>query len=428
MTTFDRDCLLQLGLESIRRYNKDVDILVVNDGKIGNAPIICKQYGAEHLFTGQRNTDEMHWRIPGFALNIGVQHTQSEIIFLTCAEMWHVTDCVGPMIKAVENDPKALAIPEGKDDMNNRYLPNLDDEQRYNECVKLKTELPFLMAMRRECFTSIGGYDEDFLGQSYDDDDIVHRLQLSGCHYVLVKEARCVHLYHPRYCHDKRTAGRLALNKKLFEERKGTIHRNPGKVWGCTLKEYWDEQHRIHNTKWLANSAFTSYCKYLGLSEADFKRKTILEIGVGTGNATKSISQLASRLDALDISDVALSNVKDVIHTGYNNPSLLPFDTYDMALSFLVVQHMNNEDLAHQFKNVIAALKKDGVFYIQFADAKGPIKGTIDELSRGGGMIRSSRAMEKLIYDAGGVVEDLKALPLKGGNVTWYFLTVKKCH
>jgi len=234
MTTFDRDCLLQLGLESIRRHNPvsvDLEILVVNDGVPGNVEHICRFFHATHIFTGHRNENKMLWRVPGFASNIGVKLAKGDIIFLTCAEMWHVTDCINPMADAIEADPYALAIPEGKDDMDNRYLPALDNEQAYAECRPLKTELPFLMAMHKDRFIEIGGYDEDFLGQSYDDDDLVERLQANGCHYQKV-DARCVHLYHARYCHDKRTMGRLQLNKKLYEERKGQIVRNVGREWG----------------------------------------------------------------------------------------------------------------------------------------------------------------------------------------------------
>jgi hypothetical protein len=231
MTTFDRDCLLQLGLQSIRRWNPDVRIIVLNDGIPGNVEHICRLLDAEHLFTGHRNKEKIYWRVPGYAFNIGIKSTDSSIVVLTCAEMWHVTDCLTPMVSAVRDNNKVLAIPEGKDDMDNRYLPNLDNEIKYNECVALKTELPFLMAISRQELLDIGGYDEDFVGQSFDDDDIVERLQANGCCYKKV-DARCVHLYHPRYCHDKRTMGRWALNKKLYEERKGQIVRNVDREWG----------------------------------------------------------------------------------------------------------------------------------------------------------------------------------------------------
>lgn len=232
MTTFDRDCLLQLGLESIRRHDDNIEILVINDGVPGNVESICRFFHAKHIFTGHRNKEKMLWRVPGYALNIGVKLAQTDIIFLTCAEMYHVDNCIKAMIEAIENDSMALAIPEGKDD-DGRFLRNLNNEEKYAECIPLRTELPFLLALRREHFINIGGYDEDFTGQSYDDDDLVDRLQLYGCHYVKVKE-RCVHLYHPRYCHDKRTFGRLAHNKKLYEERKGQIVRNQNREWGVT--------------------------------------------------------------------------------------------------------------------------------------------------------------------------------------------------
>jgi len=229
ITTFNRDCLLQLGLESIRKFHNDVGILVLNDGDAGNVENICKHYSADYLFTGKNK--HAQWRVPGFALNIGIKQTSSDIVFLSCAEMWHVTDCITPMVAAIHKDKMTMAIPEGKDD-DGRYLNNLGSPIAYNECVKLKTELPFLLAVRREHLLAINGYDEDFAGQSFDDDDIIERLQKYGCHYAKLENAKCVHLYHPRYCHDKRAQGRWAYNKKLYEERKNIIVRNQGREWG----------------------------------------------------------------------------------------------------------------------------------------------------------------------------------------------------
>lgn len=231
ITTYNRDRLLQLGLESIRRdEHKDLDIIVLNDGEIGNAENIAINYGARYIYTA---IHKKGWRVPGFALNIGAKHTDPEtkILILSCAEMYHVDNCIEALREAVKVDSMALAIPEGKDDHEARFLNNLDNMEKYAECRSLRTELPFLMAMRYNRYVDIGGYDEDFTGASYDDDDIVDRLQSDGCHYVKVS-ARCVHLYHDRNTTAKHANGALERNKKLYLERKNQVVRNLNREWG----------------------------------------------------------------------------------------------------------------------------------------------------------------------------------------------------
>jgi predicted glycosyltransferase involved in capsule biosynthesis len=84
--------------------------------------------------------------------------------------------------------------------------------------------------MQRQTYIDIGGYDEDFTGQAFDDDDFVTRLQDHGCKYRRTK-ARCVHLYHTR-SGPGRSRKLHEYNRKLFNARRGIIVRNVGREWG----------------------------------------------------------------------------------------------------------------------------------------------------------------------------------------------------
>lgn len=211
----------------VRQRVPYLEIIVLNDGfKEGMTLDICEQYGARYYWTGQRNEKELIWRCPGFALNVGVKKALGDIIIISCAEIWHVNNCLDTLLEPLYDDEMAIAIPEGRDD-NGTY--ELDRRNSYDKLPKLNTKLPFLMAMYKKHYLNIGGYDEDFLGQGYDDNDFVDRLQAYGCKYRQTA-ARCVHLFHSREKMHGRTS--TAGNKKLYELRRGQVVRNQHRKWG----------------------------------------------------------------------------------------------------------------------------------------------------------------------------------------------------
>lgn len=233
MTTFQRSKLLEFGLKSILRQGiKDLEIIVVNDGMEDSTAEICAKYKVKYLFTGQRNFPKLLWRCPGFALNIGVKQAQGDILILSCAEIYHIGSCI-PMLLQPLHDT-AICIPEGKDD-SGEYLQYISvtgfhSDEIYDMLPKLNTKLPFLMAMKKSIYYDVGGYDEDFTGQAFDDTDFVTRLTDFGCEYITTP-AKCVHLYHSRNSPD-RNVTRWQYNKELFEARRGIIIRNIGRTWG----------------------------------------------------------------------------------------------------------------------------------------------------------------------------------------------------
>jgi len=242
LTTYQRDHLLKHTLPTITRQNiPGLEVIIVNDGTPDNTEAIAKQHGCKYIFTGQRNLKHKHWRIPGFAFNIGVQQAKGEIIMLSCAEIFHLGNVITRLLLPVAQDPMALAIPYGKDDdgtylkalRNIEETPNIPDHM-YHRLPNLNTRLPFLMAMSKALFLNIGGYDEDFIGQAFDDNDITDRLLAYGCHYVQT-DAQCVHLYHAR-SGPGRSRKLHEYNRRLYEARRGVIVRNVGKDWGQNVQ------------------------------------------------------------------------------------------------------------------------------------------------------------------------------------------------
>jgi glycosyltransferase involved in cell wall biosynthesis len=243
--TFNRDDLLELGVQSIGRQKlSNSEVLVLNDGP--DSPTtrkIAEDNGATYVHTGTRfndanNQPKIPWRVPGYAFNVGAKIATGEILVLTCPEIWHMEpDTVERLVEPVSRSMTNVGIPDGKDD-DGSFLKAIKSDKShadfglYEKLKNLRTELPFLMAVSKISYMSMGGYDEDFTGRCYDDDDFIERLK-SGDHEFVKTSAHCVHLYHPR----QTIAGtgdkdRVEFNRKLFNERRGNVVRNFGREWG----------------------------------------------------------------------------------------------------------------------------------------------------------------------------------------------------
>lgn len=240
IATHDRNHLLIWNLLSLKRQNlgNEIEVIVLDDFFEGNAEHTCKHYDVRYVHTGKQKTGNIY-RIPGFAFNIGAKQAKGKYIILLDGEIYHHNDTIHQIINPLRENSRALTIPFGKDAQNK---PELTEELNHNGFITdehyevlpdLKTGLPFLMGMSKDEFVSIGGYDEDFTGISFDDNDLVMRLTANGCRYHQT-DAKIVHLHYSRKSR-KKAAGyieRKNFNRRLFSAKTGTIFRNEGREWG----------------------------------------------------------------------------------------------------------------------------------------------------------------------------------------------------
>jgi len=254
ITSFKRPQYLRWHLESLfdtkNTLVKECRILILNDGIEDGTERVAKDFQVDYLFTGQRNVEEMYWRVPGYAFNIGIQRCETETVILTCAEMFHLNNSLDEILVPVIDYEWALGTPIVYDDhgplkeaLEQATLISLEDpirEVKEQTAIRYKSQdpllanefMPYFLAVRRQRLLDIGGYDEDFTGIGADDNDIMDRLQASGCQYTYTR-GEVVHLYHgatdfgslekdKRYQH----------NVRLWKDRKGQIKRNVGREWG----------------------------------------------------------------------------------------------------------------------------------------------------------------------------------------------------
>ena len=244
--SYKRCHLLKWGLESLAKqiFPFELETILLNDGIIDGTEALGNQYkeklNIKYVFTGQRNLNgKLLWRVPGYALNIGVKQCTGDVVVFCCAEIFHLNNTIELITSVYNNEgtDKILAMPKAKDD-SGTFLKHIEATAgNFNTAVYesqpplINVKFPFFLAMMKKEFVAIGGYDEDFTGTDYDDEDLVMRLLDNGCSHIET-EAKAIHLWHPRLSMTADRIPRFKHNKKLFEQRRGIIIRNEGREWG----------------------------------------------------------------------------------------------------------------------------------------------------------------------------------------------------
>jgi len=178
------------------------------------------------------------------------------------------------------------------------------------------------------------------------------------------------------------------------------------------IKNYWEINHEKKFRKWLTGSHLEELLEYMNIQESIKEGKNILNIGVGMGYCTKELDDVGVLVDVLDISEKALEKVMDITQNQFlaSNLSEIPKRKYDLAISHLVTQHINDDTLLNQIRAVLPSLKTNAVFAMQFAfredvDYEGDYeKHQSQEFQMGGGVIRRLSDMEKIVDEAGGEI------------------------
>ena len=251
VTSFQRAHLLRWQLHSFLKQQGDFtfEIIVLNDGLEDNTQTICKQFSDKlpirYIYTGHRNANGMKWRIPGFAINIGLKQAVGDSVIITCAEMFLLEDTIlQEYVKILKSNDKAIVSTDGKDDRQGFFLKMINqhggeslDYALYEMDKKmgmhpLCTDYPFFLVINRQACLNIGGFDEDFLGYCWDDLDFVTRLKNSGCHSVKLPH-RVVHLYHPRLRYGMQDVkDKWNYNETIYKANIHKLVRNEGREWG----------------------------------------------------------------------------------------------------------------------------------------------------------------------------------------------------
>jgi SAM-dependent methyltransferase len=171
------------------------------------------------------------------------------------------------------------------------------------------------------------------------------------------------------------------------------------------IREFWREKHEAGDKRYLSGYSGKNTWRYLELKGHVQAASCVLNVGVGTGRCTRDLAELGKEVHALDITQGALDGVAGAIECGYLKPADLPDSRFDLVISHLVAQHMNDVDLMDQVKHVLRSLVPGGCFAIQFASPVDPVpySETLSQ-QRAGTVRRTPEHMLRLIETMGGKV------------------------
>ena len=175
-------------------------------------------------------------------------------------------------------------------------------------------------------------------------------------------------------------------------------------------REFWDYQHIIPNMEELTNSPFEPMVDACKIRNIMKPKMHILEVGVGSGLATKGFYDNGYFISALDISNIALNNVREYCEYVYMIEQLdeMPSNYFDIIIMMNAIQHIPTDMLTYELGHLMRSLKNDGVLVLEFVStdtAEDTGYNTYWDGSDSGVYCRTPKFMENMINNMGGECE-----------------------
>lgn len=237
MTAYNRAPLLKNTLASIERQTyKNLQVIVVEDGQSldGATEEVCAESVVPVEYYCRVNRPRIAYSNPAIPKNIGIKKAQGDILIIQCAEVMYtkntdIAELVRPLTERRQVSNFALCESLSKDGLFVGW---------YAHPTKRGTNwfLDFCQAAHLADVKEIGGFDEEYEGYGFDDDDFALRMQASGVTYQWANDVVTQHQWHtiPDKKVELSEAGRARYERVKWELSQGrprTIA-NEGRDWG----------------------------------------------------------------------------------------------------------------------------------------------------------------------------------------------------
>jgi ubiquinone/menaquinone biosynthesis C-methylase UbiE len=112
----------------------------------------------------------------------------------------------------------------------------------------------------------------------------------------------------------------------------------------------------------------------LDIFNEDIGKNTLLELGCGTGRQTQFFAEVFDKVIAVDCSEsmvkkgkerVPHSNIDWKVGNGENLEGIVEDESIDIAYTFIVLQHMKDEQVKNYMKDIYRVLKPGGYILFQ---------------------------------------------------------------
>ena len=229
ITTFNRNDQLACTLASIRRQGFDGEIIVVDDGdgRHGHPParFLCEQFDV--VYIPCRRSPSVSFRNPAYPNNVGIRAAAGDVVILQNAECRHVDPQAIEKLTSMVTEGNAVfarVTALGPDGSPSMTYCGPENPRPYFFCG----------AIQRNLLLRLRGFDEDFTGAGYDDDDLADRLAGEGLEFVY-SDIQVEHQWHePAGVYADVGAMRDLYEGKtaaMLRGELGTV-RNVGRDWG----------------------------------------------------------------------------------------------------------------------------------------------------------------------------------------------------
>ena len=229
ITTYNRNPQLFQTLSSIRQQGFEGEVIVVDDGDgthgYPRAQLTCDPFGVRYI--SARRPASTRFRNPSFPNNVGIRAATGGIVILQNAECKHIDPQAIVKLTALVTPANAVfarVVALNQDGSPGMLYCGEENPRPYFFCG----------AIQRDHLIRLRGFDEDYFGAGYDDDDLADRLGASGIEFVF-SNVLVHHQWHaPAGSYDDVEDMHALYQQKLAAMLRGElgVERNLGRDWG----------------------------------------------------------------------------------------------------------------------------------------------------------------------------------------------------
>ena len=229
ITTYNRNPQLFQTLVSIRRQGFDGEVIVVDNGDLSighpSAQLVCEAHGVRRI--ALHRPPSTVFRNPAYPMNVGIRAATGDIVILQNAECRHED------LRTIE---KLTALVTPANAVFARVVAQQEDGSQGMLYCGEENPRPYFFcgAIFRKHLVDLRGFDEDYTGAGYDDDDLADRLGASGVQFVF-SDVLVHHQWHaPAGVYADVDQMRELYQSKFAAMLRGELGvvRNVGRNWG----------------------------------------------------------------------------------------------------------------------------------------------------------------------------------------------------